>query len=72
MLQKGQTDMKKFKAIISSMTPNERVYPKILNGSRKSRIAKGAGVAVSDVNALLQRFEQSQQFAKLFKRFGRF
>lgn len=72
MLQKGQEEMKKFKAIIGSMTPKERIYPKILNGSRKSRIAQGAGVGVSDVNTLLQRFEQSQQFAKLFKRFGRF
>lgn len=72
MLQKGEKEIKKFKAIISSMTPKERLYPRILDGSRKKRIAKGAGVTPADVNALLQRFEQSQQFAKLFKRFGRF
>ncbi len=72
MLQKGEQDMKRFKAIISSMTPKERLNPRILNGSRKSRIAKGSGVRVADVNVLLLRFEQSQQFAKLFKRFGRF
>ena len=71
MMEQGERDMKKFRAIISSMTRKERFYPKILNGSRKERIAKGAGVAVSDVNSLLKRFEQSQQFAKLFKRFGR-
>lgn len=72
ILQKGEGEMKKFKAIISSMTQKERLYHRILDGSRKSRIAKGAGVQVADVNSLLQRFEQSQQFAKLFKRFGRF
>jgi len=72
MLQQGERDMRKFKAIISSMTSKERLAPRILDGSRKKRIAAGAGVQVSDVNALLQRFEQSQQFAKLFKRFGKF
>ncbi|MFC1842104.1 signal recognition particle protein [Candidatus Dependentiae bacterium] len=72
MMQKGEVEVKKFKAIISSMTPKERYYPKLLDGSRKQRIAKGAGARVEDVNTLLQRFEQSQQYAKLFKKFGRF
>jgi len=72
MLQKGESEVKKFKAIISSMTPKERFYPKVLDGSRKKRVAKGAGVKVEDVNNLLQRFEQSKQYAKLFKKFGRF
>jgi signal recognition particle subunit SRP54 len=63
--------MKKFKAIIQSMTAKERFYPKILNPSRKQRIAQGAGVTVPDINILLTRFEESQQFAKLFKKFGR-
>jgi len=72
MLQKGELEMKKFEAILSSMTQKERLCPRILDGSRKKRIASGAGVVVSDINSLLQRFEQSQQFAKLFKRFGRF
>jgi len=72
MLQKGEKEVKRFKAIISSMTPKERFYPKVLDGSRKKRIARGAGVKVEDVNTLLQRFEQSQQYAKLFKKFGRF
>ncbi|HSW73748.1 MAG TPA: signal recognition particle protein, partial [Candidatus Limnocylindria bacterium] len=57
--------------IIGSMTPKERVYPRILDGSRKQRIAKGAGVSVSEVNLLLERFEQSQQYAKLFKKLWR-
>ena len=72
MVQKGELEVKRFKAIISSMTPKERYYPKILDGSRKQRIAKGAGVKVEDINILLQRFEQSQQYAKLFKKYGRF
>lgn len=72
MVQKGEQEVRKFKAIISSMTPKERYFPKVLDGSRKSRIAKGAGVKVEDVNILLQRFEQSQQYAKLFKKHGRF
>lgn len=72
MLQKGEFEMKKFKAIISSMTFKEKVYPKVLDASRKNRIAKGAGVTVSDVNMLLSRFEQSQQFAKVFKKMGNF
>jgi len=72
MLEKGETEVKRFKAIISSMTPKERFYPRIIDGSRKKRIALGAGAKVEDVNTLLQRFEQSQQYAKLFKKFGRF
>ncbi len=72
MLDQGESEMKKFKAIISSMTAKEKLFPKILDASRKKRIAKGAGVTVTQVNSLLQRFEQSQQYVKLFKRFGRF
>lgn len=72
MLQKGEVEIKKFKAIISSMTKKERIMPKILDTSRKNRIAKGAGVSVADINALLTRFEQSQQFAKVFSKMGKF
>ncbi len=72
LLEKGEKEMKKFKAIISSMTRKERVSPRILDSSRKHRIARGAGVTVADINILLDRFEQSQQFVKLFKKFGRF
>ncbi|HZW61966.1 MAG TPA: hypothetical protein VFF04_07110, partial [Candidatus Babeliales bacterium] len=71
MVEKGEKDLKRFKAIINSMTPKERLVPQILNGSRKSRIAKGAGVTVADVNMLLARFEETQQYAKLFKKFLR-
>lgn len=71
MIDKGEQELKKFKAIISSMTPKERVYTPILDGSRKKRIAKGAGVEVHEVNLLLERFEQSQKYAKLIKNLGR-
>jgi len=71
MLEKGEREMKKFKAIINSMTPRERRVTKLLDGSRKKRIAQGAGVEVSDVNSLLTRFEQSQQFMKMIKNMGK-
>ena len=47
------------------MTPAERKDPSILRASRKSRIAKGAGVQVSDVNKLLNNFEKSKQAMKM-------
>ena len=72
MIQKGEQELKKFGAIMSSMTKKERIYPKVLDASRKKRIAQGAGVAVPDINLLLERFEQSQQYVKLLKKFGRF
>lgn len=72
MLEKGEAEMKKFKALISSMTLKERLYPPILDSSRKKRIARGAGSSLSDVNLLLDRFEQMQHYAKLFKKFDGF
>jgi signal recognition particle subunit SRP54 len=72
MLEKGDVELKRFKVIIGSMTRKERVVPKILDTSRKQRIANGAGVKVQDVNYLLQRFEQSAQFVKLLNKQGRF
>lgn len=68
MIQKGEGEIRKFKAIISSMTLKERRYTKLLDTSRKNRIAKGAGVQVSDINVLLNRFEESQKFVKIFKK----
>jgi signal recognition particle subunit SRP54 len=71
MIEKGEQELKKFRAIIGSMSPKERRDHRILNSSRKERIAKGAGVVTGDITLLLERFEQSQQYAKLFKRFWR-
>lgn len=60
-------DLKRKEAIINSMTPRERRNPKILNGSRRKRIATGSGTQVSDVNRLLKEFESMQS---MMKRFG--
>ncbi|NMO52557.1 signal recognition particle protein [Actinoplanes sp. TBRC 11911] len=54
----------KVTAIIRSMTPGERINPKILNGSRRARIANGSGVTVMDVNQLLNRFADAQKMMK--------
>ena len=62
--------LKHTEAIILSMTPKERNHPDLLKGSRKKRIAAGAGVDVSDVNQLLRQFEQMQKAMKMFKRGG--
>ncbi len=51
-------------AIILSMTPDERRQPKILNGSRRARIAQGSGRPVQEVNALLKQFEQMRKMMK--------
>jgi signal recognition particle subunit SRP54 len=51
-------------AIIRSMTPAERDDPKIINGSRRLRIANGSGVAVSDVNQLVDRFFEARKMMK--------
>ena len=72
MLEKGDLEIKRFKSVILSMTLKERLSPNILDASRKLRVAKGAGVSVQDVNNLLQKFEQSAQFVKLFKKQGNF
>ena len=63
--QFDEREIDRTEAIIRSMTPAERRDPSIINGSRRARIAYGSGVTVSQVNALLQRFEQA---AKMMKR----
>jgi signal recognition particle subunit SRP54 len=72
MIDKGESEVKYFRAIISSMTLKERSNPRILDNSRKERIAKGAGVTPEQIKLLLQRFDQVQQYAKLFKKRGLF
>jgi signal recognition particle subunit SRP54 len=56
--------LKHVEAIILSMTPGERADPKILSGSRRLRIAKGAGRPVQEVNRLLEQFQQMRKFLK--------
>ena len=57
--------MARIEAIILSMTPEERKKPEILKSSRKQRIAKGSGVTVTDVNQLLNRFEEMKKMMKM-------
>ena len=59
--------LKSTEAIIRSMTPDERRRPEIINGSRRSRIAKGSGTEVADVNRLVKQFSEMQ---KMMKRMG--
>ncbi|NND36725.1 MAG: signal recognition particle protein [Gammaproteobacteria bacterium] len=57
-------------AIINSMTPKERRFPKTIDGSRKRRIAVGAGQAVQDVNRLLKQHQQMQKMMRRFSKMG--
>ncbi len=54
-------------AIVLSMTPNERRHPDIIKASRKTRIAKGSGTSVQEVNKLLQQFEQMKKMMKMMQ-----
>ena len=65
--QIDEKQLEKNKAIIQSMTAKERANPDIINGSRRQRIAKGAGVQVSDVNQLIKQFNQSKEMMKMMK-----
>src|SRR5437588_2094288 len=70
-LQGVSTDDKRLKhveAIVLSMTPQERADPSVLSGSRKLRIAKGAGRPVQEVNRLLDQFQQMRKLSKFMKR----
>jgi len=60
-------EMARTEAIIHSMTPQERRKPDLLNGNRRQRIAKGAGVKIVDVNQLLKQFQQMQKMMKMMK-----
>ncbi len=62
----GEKHFKKIEVMISSMTPEERANPDILNSSRKKRIAKGAGVSINDFNAFMVQFETMKKMMKGF------
>jgi len=59
--------IRRYEAIICSMTATERRRPDVLNGSRRKRIARGAGTSVEEVNRLLRQYAEMR---RLFKRFG--
>jgi signal recognition particle subunit SRP54 len=63
----SERQMVRTEAIIRSMTFQERRKPDILSGSRRQRIANGAGVRISDVNQLLKQFQQMQKMMKMMK-----
>jgi len=65
-LAPAEKEMKKVEAIVQSMTKDERKNPKLLNASRKKRIAKGSGTQVNEVNKLLKQFEQMKEMMKMF------
>ena len=56
---------KSIEAIIYSMTPKERTNPEILNGSRRTRIAKGSGTNIQEVNRLIKQFDQTRKMMKM-------
>ena len=62
-----ESKIERTKAIILSMTKKERNDPSIINYSRKTRIAKGSGTTIQEVNQLLKQFEQSKQMMKMMK-----
>jgi signal recognition particle subunit SRP54 len=62
----SDADLSRVEAIIRSMTPDERRNPKIVDGSRKRRIAAGSGTTPHDVNGLLRQFAETQKMMKAF------
>ena len=62
--------VKTTQAIIYSMTPAERKNPKILNASRRKRIAAGSGTEVYEINQLIKQYREAQNLFKQFKRSG--
>ncbi|QOJ28547.1 MAG: signal recognition particle protein [Ignavibacteriales bacterium] len=72
-MKNAKVDEKAFiriEAIINSMTPHERSTPKVLNGSRRKRIARGSGTTLQDVNRLLKQFQEMQTMISRLNRSG--
>jgi len=65
-----EREVDRVEAIIRSMTPAERANPKILNGSRRARIASGSGTRVADINDLMTRFDAAQTMMRQMARGG--
>jgi len=58
---------KGIEAIIQSMTPEERENPKVMNGSRRKRIARGSGNDITEVNRLIKQFDETKKMMKMMK-----
>jgi len=69
-IERVEQELKQFRVMMNSMTPKEKRNPGIINRSRRERIARGAGVKVSDVKHLLDRFHQSKQMMQMMKNMG--
>ena len=65
-IERSEKEFVKMEAIIRSMTPAERADPKILNASRRRRIAKGSGQPVSQINQLIKRYDEARKVMKQF------
>ena len=61
-------ELKRFEAILDSMTRHERDHPQVVNGARRRRIARGSGTVVSDVNRLLRRFAEARKMVRKISR----
>src|SRR6058998_3912766 len=70
-MTKQEKEFRRMEGIICGMTPQERRTPQILNARRRQRIAKGSGVSVTELNTLLNRFNQMQQMMKKMGKFQR-
>jgi signal recognition particle subunit SRP54 len=68
--QEAEQSFVRIEAIINSMTPEERRKPKVINASRKRRIASGSGTEVMEVNRLLRQFRDMQRMMKRLKKSG--
>jgi signal recognition particle subunit SRP54 len=66
-LSVDENELKRTKAVIQSMTAEERANPKIINGSRRARIAGGSGTRVSDINSLIKQFDMMKKMMKSIK-----
>jgi len=67
LAQVDDKPMKRMQAMVYSMTSKERKYPKLINGSRKKRIALGSGTSIQDLNKMLKQFSQMQKMMKKMK-----
>ena len=68
----GEKQLRKFEAIVNSMTRQERLNPKLLNASRRRRIAMGSGTSVQDINSFINNFKQMQRMTSTMLNSGAF
>ncbi|MGN1154513.1 MAG: signal recognition particle protein, partial [Candidatus Gastranaerophilaceae bacterium] len=64
ILHEGEKQFKRIEVMRSSMTPQERNHPELLNSSRKRRIAEGSGISLHDLNIFIKQFEQMRSMMK--------